>query len=243
MEGYIYCIRLPLSFSVVLDYTALRQQVVKVGITDNPARRLHEIMDVFKKLGIEESPLQDIKSTDPPETAIQKAKSSYNDCIIFIVKVTQQDIHAAEKKVRDFLTTSPLGDDFIESFKSHVVEEKRASLGDAGMREWILADNGLMSHLRMKFRFDQLYGPTRRTGLEQLSGQLHTGSGEEFFIQLCARCIEYYQGLQRGIKIPPEVVISFRPANFNHRISKNEEQMRIYVQNMKLKYQDGIYHV
>ena len=229
--GYIYCIRLPfVSNTAVIDpLNVMQQEVVKVGHSISaPAGRLREIMDVFNQLGIKEDLLQDIDKADTPETAIQKAKLHRNGSIIFIMKVagTKQEIEEAEGKIREVLEPSPLGNNFIESFKSHFDhdEKKKAALEKhTGMSEWILADSGIIAHLQIKFCTNQLCD-------HRVIGQHQNPSGKVFCRQLIARCIEHITN--RKLKIPPSVVISFQPTSFQSEPLMNDVKL---IQGYELK--------
>ena len=235
---YIYCIRLPLpckkkssvpqslaSFPGLSfeepENEATRHEIVKVGISQNPARRLHEIMDVFQELGMKQPLLKDLRSTDSPEEAIQKAKSIDN--IVFLVKVTgtQQDVETAERDIRTFGTS--LGQDFIDSFTDHVCHEKKNNLRNFGMTEWILAHSGLVSTLWWKFRSSQLYSKpfSQQNLLEHLSGKLQPPTGKEFCKKIRAHCLSYACGT---LMVPPDsVIISFQPMKFYYTF-KNDKQ-------------------
>ena len=203
--------------------------VVKVGISKDPARRLHEIFDVFEELGVQKQMyLGDISQTDTPEVCIRKAKSL--DSIVFIQKV--QDIGTAEGDVRNCLGRS-LGEDFIKRFTSH----RGRSLNSDGMTEWIVAEYGLVVDLQGKFRFGQLYTRWRKNLSEQLTGQLRTPSGNEFFRQFFAHCLTYFaskgsarrQFEDRGEALmshpssyrpqSQNVIIKFEPTNFLYELN------------------------
>ena len=209
----------PTSISMALmDIMKPRWVVVKVGISKDPARRLHEIFDVFEKLdGVQtQMYLGDISPTDSPEVCIRKAKSL--DSIVFIQKV--QDIGTAEGDVRMWLGR-PLGEDFIDKFTSHVTG---LSLSRDGMTEWIVADYELVIDLRNKFCRGQLYRADSYTQAvntlaEVATGQpfIYTARGNVFFHQFCAHCFQNFRRYSRPRS--EVVVIQFEPTKFRYELS------------------------
>lgn len=175
---YIYCIRLPFQcttqgisyhMNVFTQYHGLQPQpaspssesfVAKVGITDNPARRLREIYTAFQEFG-ESQPILDIlSSSDNPQTVITKAQQKPIDNIIFIERV--QNPGSAECDILEMIEQKSviqfgqpkLNQEFLESFKAKVPEVKKHYLesGDVGIKEWIIISYPLAVNLQQKFR-------------------------------------------------------------------------------------------
>ena len=110
-------------------------EMVKIGKSENPARRFHEILGAFQNLGVQVPLLQHIRSTDDLQTTLQKAKDI--DSVVFLVKV--QDIGTAEEDIRKDLGISPQDQQgFIENFLSCLDEgQKKPFKDDTGMTEWV----------------------------------------------------------------------------------------------------------
>ena len=185
----------------------IQHEVVKIGKSENPARRFHEILGVFQNLDIQVPLLQVIKANDDPQTTLQKAKLV--DSVVFLVKV--RDIGTAEEDIRKALGIS-LGQGFIDYFLSRLDEEhKKPFKDDAGMTEWVLMDSGLVADLQWNFHYSQLC---------QSHLNIHMGAflprGDEATRQLRARHLNYYIRRNMSKKLPPEFLISFQPTNFSY---------------------------
>ena len=182
-------------------------EMVKIGKSENPARRFHEILGAFQNLGVQVPLLQHIRSTDDLQTTLQKAKDI--DSVVFLVKV--QDIGTAEEDIRKDLGISPQDQQgFIENFLSCLDEgQKKPFKDDTGMTEWVLMDSGLAAVLQQNFRYSQLC--RSRLGTYGYSPP----SGDEATRQLRARHANYNIQRNRSKKLPPEFLISFQ-TNFRY---------------------------
>jgi hypothetical protein len=189
-------------------------EVVKIGKTDNPARRFHEILGPFQKFPEVWVPLlQEINSTDDPQTVLRKVKS--HDTVIFLVKV--RDIGTAEGDIRNAFGT-PLGQGagFIDQFLASISDEeqKKRFKGDSGMTEWVVMDAKLAANLQYKFR-------TQPRPFVEISTlwPYDTPSGEHVHQQLLIQRRNYYHQIlrSRSTSLPPEL-ISFPPTEFSYTL-------------------------
>lgn len=188
------------------------QVVVKVGKTDNPARRFHEIFGAFQNLRVTESDplLQVIRGTDDPKVVLESVKVHKISSVVFLMEVQAQDIETAEKNIRGTLGV-PLGQDFKESFLQSLADEEQKKRFDsnAGMSEWILMDSALATNLQYKFHNNMLYWKSERQQnlFEIFSGVLQTPSGSDLHQHVFSHCLEYtFQ--KRNSSRPSEVTIS-----------------------------------
>ena len=184
-------------------------EVVKIGKSENLARRFHEILGAFQNLPEVQVPLlQEINSTDDLQTVLRKAKLL--ESVIFLVKV--KDIGTAENDIRNILGRS-LGQGFINHFLECLndEEQKKPFEDNSGMTEWVLMDAELATHLQCKFRFNELY----RSYLHLLP---QTPKGSDVHRQLRAHGINYYIRRNRSANLPPRFHISFRPTNFSYTL-------------------------
>ena len=196
-------------------------EVVKIGKTKDPAERFHDILGPFQNLPEVLVPLlQEISSTDDPQTVLRKVKLC--DPVIFLIKV--RNIGRAEKDIRKAFGI-PLGQGFIEQFLESISEEeqKKRFKKDSGMTEWVVMDAKLAVRLQTTFRthlhpfvkFDILC-------------PYHTPSGDEVYQQLFAEGSRYYsQRIRIGsTSLPPGFHISFPPTNFSYTLQIPTENSR-----------------
>jgi hypothetical protein len=184
-------------------------EVGKIGKTDNPARRFHEILGPFQNLPEVRVPLlQEINPTDDSQTVLRKVKS--HDTVIFLVKV--RDIGTAEGDIRKAFGT-PLGLDFIDQFLASVSgeEQKKRFKKDSGMTEWVVMDAKFAAHLQTQFRVQpySFVNPLWPCGIPR---------GEDVYWQLFSQGLNYYYPRSIRSSLPPEFHISFQPTNFSYTL-------------------------
>ena len=184
-------------------------EVVKIGKTKNPAQRFHDILGPFQNLPEVQVPLlQEINSTDDPQTVLRKVKSTTCNPVIFLVKV--RDIGTAEGDIREAYGV-PLGQEFIDKFLASVSNEqqKKNFKDDSGMTEWVVMDAKFAAHLQTTFHLQHC--PFVNT----LWPCGKTPSGEQVRRQLFSQHQTYFSSRRRSVSFPPEFDISFPPTNFS----------------------------
>ena len=196
-------------------------EVVKIGKTKDPAERFHDILGPFQNLPEVQVPLlQEISSTDDPQTVLRKVKLC--DPVIFLIKV--RNIGTAEKDIRKAFGI-PLGQGFIEQFLESISkeEQKKRFKKDSGMTEWVVMDAKLAVHLQTTFRTH-----LRPFVKFNILCPYHTPSGDEIYRQLFAEGSRYYsQRIRiRSTSLPPGFHISFPPTNFSYTLQIPTENSR-----------------
>ena len=211
----------PRPSGVTTPFTQLAQQaaaqhqwipheMVKIGKSKRPAHRFHEILGAFQNLGVQVPLLQHIRSTDDPQTTLQKAK--FIDSVVFLLKV--QDIGTAEEDIRKDLGIS-LEQRFIDNFLSCLDEEQKKPFQDnAGMTEWVLMDSGLAVDLQWSFRYSQLCRSHLDVRVSMGAYGHFLPRGDEATRQLRTRGLNSYLQRNMSKKLPPEFRILFQPTNF-----------------------------
>ena len=149
-KRFIYCIKLP-GFECHTNpplYT-----MIKVGISKNPAKRLHEIMRGLEGFGVpaEETQFKFISEGDPPDVYTAE-KCMKEDNVIFIEQCHSVQEHQVdyEIQIRSLIAGNQgLDERFREEFENRLRDDKaRGYMKDVGITEWVLAPTALIEHIK-----------------------------------------------------------------------------------------------
>ena len=130
--------------------------MIKVGISTNPARRLHEIMRSIEGFGVpaaETHWFNVIRESDPPDATAEKGKSEDN--VIFIQKCHSVKGHIDyELEIRRLISDNQeLDKSFQEKFEESLDGDRpRSYVAQVGITEWVLAPMALIGKIRQYFR-------------------------------------------------------------------------------------------
>lgn len=223
----IYCVQLPFKCQSVNPVTqrALPELqrlllfpeycVVKVGISNEPARRLHDIMSGFQGLGDSGQWFTDGLKTSNHDCAgntFYKGKSE--DKIVFIQKC--RDLRDAEDQIRQRIGKK-LDSTFQEQFRQSVDPDKRSYTDRVGITEWVLMRTDLMKYIQQDYRSTWTTAACPEDPILQMTHiQSHRSldpTGCEFTSEIFVRC--YQHELNCGLALHGGMVkIKFLPTRF-----------------------------
>ena len=210
---YIYCVKLPFVCNSSPHSLILPQyNVVKVGRSDDPARRLFEIMKGFRHFGSHQEWFTSLKESDKPVDVFYKGKKEEN--VIFIQKCCNPS--DAEHQIRKIIGYE-LEQDFQDRFVQTLNQGKQQYIDKVGKTEWVLIRNDKLIWIQRDYR------STWRAS-EPLTHITYFGTdggctlpqsdpnGQEFVNKMDMLCWQHKES--PVVNVDHEVEITFPPTNF-----------------------------
>ena len=194
-----------------LSYSLPEYTMIKVGISTNPARRLHEIMRSIEGFGVAaaETQFKFIRESDSPDDNVENGKKEDN--VIFIQKChsVRKGEFDYELAIRRLISSNQeLDKSFQENFAESLDGDRpRSYVAQVGMTEWVLAPMAFIGHIQQCFR---KWNWKNRT----LMGYM---SGDEFYKGLSSEKSIYQSQDPAQVNrffIPHKVKIEFIPTRF-----------------------------
>ena len=199
---------------VALKPSLFEYTMIKVGVSKNPARRLHEIMRSIEGFGVAaaETQFKFIRESDPSSVTVEKGKSEDN--VIFIQQchsVKRPNKMDCESAIRQRIGRQELSKRFRDEFKKSIFDrlegDGESYVEQVGMTEWVLASTTLIGQIQQNMR--------RKIWKLSLPG---CPSGEEFLQDLIRQKSQSQtqdkEQVFYGFKTPHKVKIKLPPTSF-----------------------------